>query len=489
MNTPARRPPDDRDLAALRAALGEAGYAEPGLGAALGADLRPLGRHLDRAAALRRLPGGRLSTLIRLFLLGLPLPVSEVRGALAPLAPERLARSGLLASAGGRIQARVRIVPYDGLLLACDRALPPSDDPPADYVDGVLASTPVLAALTVRRPVGSALDLGTGSGVQALLAARHSRRVVAVDVNPRALAFTTINAALNGTPRLECRRGSLFAPVQGRRFDLVVSNPPYVISPDSALGYRDSGWPGDTFCRALVRRAPRFLREGGWAIVLCHWVCRTDAPWWDPLRQWTAGAGVDAWLLHHATHEPAAYAAGWNASLRRDDPARYAAALDRWRRAYRGLGIEAIAEGAILLRRRTRGRNWIRADHLPAPDRRPAGSQILRTAALQDFLVRHPDDARLGHVRFQVASHQRRALQPPGHASGRFALRLDQALPLEVEVEAQVLALLDRLDGRRSLREAIAGLARDTGGDRKQITAAVLPSVRRLVRQGLLLPG
>lgn len=56
----------------------------------------------------------------------------------------------------------------------------------------------LLAALTVRRSIGTALDLGTGGGVQALLAARHSRRVVAVDVNPRALRYTAFNARLNG---------------------------------------------------------------------------------------------------------------------------------------------------------------------------------------------------------------------------------------------------------------------------------------------------
>src|SRR5438876_110103 len=106
----------------------------------------------------------------------------------------------------------------EGLLLACDLATTRSSRLPREYVDGLIESAPVLAALTVRRPAGSVLDLGAGSGVQALLAARHSRRVVAVDVNPRALRFTAFNARLNGLPHVECRRGNLFEPVERRRF-------------------------------------------------------------------------------------------------------------------------------------------------------------------------------------------------------------------------------------------------------------------------------
>lgn len=62
--------------------------------------------------------------------------------------------------------------------------------------------------------------------MQALLAAKHSGHVVATDVNPRALAFTELGAALSGFDHVECREGSFFDPVEGERFDLVVSNPP-----------------------------------------------------------------------------------------------------------------------------------------------------------------------------------------------------------------------------------------------------------------------
>ena len=73
---------------------------------------------------------------------------------------------------------------------------------------GIVPATETLAHLTVRRPATRALDLGTGCGAQALWLARHSESVVAVDVNPRALALASFNASLNGIANVQCREGS-----------------------------------------------------------------------------------------------------------------------------------------------------------------------------------------------------------------------------------------------------------------------------------------
>ena len=99
-----------------------------------------------------------------------------------------------------------------------------------DYVLGVSPASTSLAQMTMRTPVDSALDLGTGCGVQSLHLARHARRVVATDVNPRALQLSRLTAALNQV-EVDIRDGSLYEPVAGERFDLVVTNPPYVMSP------------------------------------------------------------------------------------------------------------------------------------------------------------------------------------------------------------------------------------------------------------------
>src|SRR5205085_7429757 len=122
----------------------------------------------------------------------------------------------------------------------------------SDWVAGIHPPSVTLAKLTVRRRVARALDVGTGNGIQALLASRHARDVVATDLNARALGMADLNARLNGIGNIEFRRGSFFEPVAGERYDLITVNPPYVISPEARYAYRDSGLLGDTVSREAV---------------------------------------------------------------------------------------------------------------------------------------------------------------------------------------------------------------------------------------------
>src|SRR5262249_13783341 len=156
------------------------------------------------------------------------------------------------------------------------------------------------------------------------------------------------------------RPGDGFAAVDDERFDLVVSNPPYVISPDATYAYRDSGLAGDELCRRLVRAAPSFLAEGGFAHFLVSWPHAGD--WAAPLREWVRACGCDAWLLHFGTQDPLSHAASWLRPLGEVDRREHEAALDRWLRYLDELGIHAIGYGAVTLRRRSTGRNWIRED-------------------------------------------------------------------------------------------------------------------------------
>ena len=96
-----------------------------------------------------------------------------------------------------RVRPLVRIVPHDHLLITSDVRLRAGEPAPADHVPGVHRPSVTLAHLTVRRPVRSFLDLGTGCGVEALLASPHAERVLATDVSPRAVNFAAFNAQLN----------------------------------------------------------------------------------------------------------------------------------------------------------------------------------------------------------------------------------------------------------------------------------------------------
>jgi protein-L-isoaspartate O-methyltransferase len=259
--------PDQEAAAAVGKALRDVGYDEEAIEDRLGED----GISAEGGEALvhaLRLGDDELDNAIRLLLLSRPIPRSSFAAA------AELARLGLATDDGAQLVPRARIVPTEGVYLAFDTFSSGVDDP----VGWVASFTPTaywLASLTPRRNVARALDIGTGNGVHALLAARHAGHVIATDINPRALAFTEISAALNGLDNVETRLGSLFEPVAGETFDLITCNAPYVISPKARWQYRDAGYPGDEFSRLVVTSAATHLADDGFAAVLVSWLAES----------------------------------------------------------------------------------------------------------------------------------------------------------------------------------------------------------------------
>src|SRR5215210_4760747 len=119
---------------------------------------------------------------------------------------------------------------------------------------------------------GAVADVCTGSGALAIAAAlAGARSVTAIDLSRRALASARLNAALNGV-RLRTRRSSLLSAVPGERFDLIVSNPPYLPSDGPSPGrgsarHIDGGADGRALLDQLIEQAPSHLRPGGLLIV------------------------------------------------------------------------------------------------------------------------------------------------------------------------------------------------------------------------------
>ena len=185
-----------------------------------------------------------------------------------------------------------------------------------DHVLGIGRAGLTLAVLTPRKPVETALDLGVGCGIQTLYLLRHVRQVVATDISTRALEFTAFNVALAGvdSARVQLRQGNLLEPVAGQRFDLIVSNPPFVITPPSVrqaglplMEYRDAGGP---ILPALVRGLEDHLNPDGVAVMLGNWEHREDTSWRTSVNQWI-GKSLDAWIIQREVQDPVEYAAMW----------------------------------------------------------------------------------------------------------------------------------------------------------------------------------
>jgi hypothetical protein len=309
-------------VARLREALRAGGYSYDGVAALLGPTAHAALSRNETTPGRRATAGGSpLETLVRLW----PLQVSVSRRAAERALPglvDPLVAAGILEVSGDEARALVDVRPYadeDADWWVVSDLTPGLDGAPidvaGDHVLGISSASTSLAQLTVREPVGRALDLGTGCGVQALHLARHATQVVATDVNERALAMTRLNAALNEVD-VEDRAGSLFDPVRGELFDLVTTNPPFVVSPATEqpgerLVYRDSGLPGDEMVRRVVSTAPRHLRPGGCCQVLANWVHRRGEPWQDRVAGWLQDSGCDAWVVQREVADVAEYVELW----------------------------------------------------------------------------------------------------------------------------------------------------------------------------------
>jgi SAM-dependent methyltransferase len=475
-------------IARFRIALEQHGYLSPEAAEILGEGFGSLHQRSDLPLYVRRLEAPRpVHTLLKLFNLYVRVSEAEARAALAPLSLEEAIAIGVVERIDGEIRATIGFVTLGRMILARDRVAEGRRELAPEHVIGLNPPAINLARLTVRRPVRRVLDLGCGGGVQALLAARHAERVVAVDLNPRALVFTRFNAQLNAVTNVETREGSFFEPVKGERFDLVVSNPPFTISPDTRYVFRDGGRAGDGVCEEVVRGAAAHLGEGGFATVLCNWALKEGEEPTAPLRRWVEGSGCDAWLLLSVVEDPLTYAAGWN----RTSPD-YEAAIDRWVEYDRAQGIARIGMGAVVLRRRSAGPQWVREDVMsdPVDD---CDAQIRRVFDDHNRLaVLESDAALLAAVLRLNPRHRLRQTFAPrpegGYALAEAELQLDEGLAFRGVVDATTVALLRLCDGRRTLGEAIR-LLQDGEIDPHVLEEGAKRAVRRLLASGFLVPS
>ena len=294
-----------------------------------------------------------------------------------------------------RVLPLVRITPYRKLFVVSDREWTEEALPRPDVVSGLTSSSRWMADFTIRRESHCTLDLGTGTGVQAMLAARHSTQVVATDINPRALEFARFNAALNGIDNIEFIEGDRFEAVEGRTFDLILSNMALSVSPASGCLDGDDPMDGDESLRQFIQTAPSYLNKGGYAQTVCNWVQLNDESWTSRLSDRLTRAGYDASVVRRQSSSPADYA---RSCLNGYDTSNVEQLFGDWISDCEKQGIESIDGGLITMRRSGRQPNWLRID-AKVPEIFPdAGAHVARCFWLQDFLSRVPDLELLNEV-------------------------------------------------------------------------------------------
>jgi len=140
---------------------------------------------------------------------------------------------------------------------------------PVVFRSGAWLARVLADGATDRQPggTGRALDMGTGSGVGAIFAARRGYQVVAVDLNPEAVRCARVNVLMNGfEERVQVRQGDLFAPVADEKFDLVLFNPPYFRGDPKDL--LDLAWRSVDVLERFAAGLPSALTPGGQAWIV-----------------------------------------------------------------------------------------------------------------------------------------------------------------------------------------------------------------------------
>jgi methylase of polypeptide subunit release factors len=475
-----------------------------------------LGREHSLPARLvvQQRPDEPLATLVAVFILGLEVSRRRLTAALPALGTDGAVRLGLVQESGSgpddAVRATVDLRPYgavdalgsaDWWLISDPGELATGRPLAEDHVLGVGGASITLARCTVRQPVDRVLDLGTGCGVQALHAARHAQTVVGTDTSARALRMAELNWLLNGSTvdgtALSTRHGSLLEPVEGEQFDLVVSNPPFVITPRSLPGagyeYRDAGLVGDELVRRLVSTVGGVLRPGGIAQFLGNWEDRAGEGWIDRVTGWLDDSGLDGWIVQRELQDPAEYAETWirdaGQHLGKDADELYAA----WLADFASRGVSGIGFGLVTLRRPLDAAQrplLRRVEERRTGPGLPTGNEVVTALAAHDWLAAR-DDSDLLASALSIAGDvtEERHHLPGAEDPSVILLRQGGGAGRAVQASTALAGFVGACSADLTVGQLCQALAVLLEVSASELTAELLPAVRALISDGLLMPA
>jgi hypothetical protein len=281
--------------------------------------------------------------------------------------------------------------------------------------------------------------------------------------------------------------------VAGLKFDLILSNAPFVISPSSGYLYLDGGSQGDQFCQRLARGAAQSLSDRGYCQFLCNWAHLKGQDWTDRLAGWFKGAGCNVWVLHGSTESPDTYAKKWIEHIQQEGTPEFNRMYQEWMAYYEREQIEALSMGLITMQKGSGGPNWFRIDSQPEAKHRDLGEDILRIFAVKDFLNAAPDNDSLMKAVLRPSPALRLELkcEPSANGWSPVSRRLvrDAGLGFVAQTDELACAFIAQCDGKRTVHDALSEVASGSGLDAGKIAPGALHVIRHLLERGFLLPA
>lgn len=481
------RIPNSTQAAELKASLRRAGYVRESLEQHLQMPMPP-GPGDYQVLEERTRQQTAVNALIRLFVLGLALPAGDTKQLVATELIDLCLELALLRAADGLLVPGVCLLPVGDFLLASDVVGKLTSDDASEFVlPANTHSAAYLNRCVPRESVEATLDLGCGCGIHALFAAGHSGSVIATDINPAAVAYTKFNAALNGVDNVAALEGDLFEPVAGQLFDLIISNPPFVLTPESSFSYRGNPMNLDDFCRMLVGEAAGYLRDQGQLVMLGEWVSKGNVAWADDRQSWLGKAvGCDALLLRNPPVSTSRYVE----QRMTDSSPTVAEEKHQWLTYLESQHVTAINPCVVLLRKNPGGENWTKELLLRGETGSKAGADIARVFEGEDLLLACADNESLLLATLQLSENVQvlEEAGPSGHPT-HARLGLSGGLPLEAEVEVAVLAFLAELDGKTTLDRCIDRFCAKVNADRRLVAGDLVTAVRTFVSRAFVVPA
>lgn len=486
----------------LRADLTDAAFGVDEVHERLG-DLAAAALGREQVLPARRAVAGAtdpLGVLIGCFGLGLPTAADDLARALPRTGVTGAVRLGVVEPHGAHVVATCDLRPYGddaghAWWVASDPTEHARSEPlPVDHVLGIGGASTTLASWTPRTRVARALDVGTGCGVQALHLSGHADSVVATDLSRRALGYARFNAALNQVD-WDLREGSFLEPVAGEAFDLVVSNPPFVITPRSGdvplYEYRDGGAAGDHVVAALTQGIGAHLAPGGVAQLLGNWETVAGQDWRERVGAWVEASGLDAWVVQRDVQDPAEYAELWT----RDGghlpgTSEHDALVGAWLDDFASRDVAQIGFGIITLHRPTGERApFVDLVEATGPVATPMGPTVAAGLVARDRLAGLDDDALLDTAWRCAPDVTTETHATPGASDPNvIVLRQGGGLARSVRLDTLDAALVSVCDGDLTARQSLTAISALLDVPTGEALGAGATLVRRLAADGLLLP-